>query len=46
MNRKKDPRTKFIIIRVTPQERQRLIEDAMEDGIGFSVYIRSKLGFK
>lgn len=46
MNKKKDPRTKFIIIRVTPNERQKLLEDAMEDNVGFSESIRAKLGLK
>jgi len=46
LNKKRDPRTQFIIIRVTPQEKQKLLEDSIEDGIGFSESIRFKLGLK
>lgn len=46
MNKKKNPRTQFIIIRVTPMEKQKLVEDAVEDNLGFSVSVRSKLGLK
>lgn len=46
MNKRKDPRTKFLIIRITPMEKQKLLEDALDDGIKLSESIRSKLGFK
>ncbi len=46
MNRKKDPRTQFIIVRVTPSEKNRLVEDAMEDNTKLSEYIRAKLGLQ
>lgn len=44
MNKKKDPRLKYIIIRVTDMERQTLREEAMEYSKSLSTYIRHKLG--
>lgn len=41
--KKKYPRTKFIIFRVTPQEKNNLEEAAMENNTEFSVYIRQLL---
>lgn len=46
MNKKKDPKTAYIIFRATPMEKQKLIEDAIEDGLDLSVYIRKILGLK
>lgn len=43
MNKKQDPKTKFIIVRVTPMEKQWLIESADETETGFSDFIRSKI---
>lgn len=42
--KKRYPRTKFIIFRVTPQEKNNLEEEAMELNREFSVHIRNKLG--
>mgnify|MGYP000151928728 CR=1 FL=1 len=41
MNKKKDPKTEFLIVRVSPTEKKKVIEDAGGDT---SPYIRMKLG--
>lgn len=46
MNKRKNPRIKYIIVRVTPLERQTLKEEAIEYSKSFSIYIRNKLGLK
>lgn len=44
--KKKYPRSKFIIFRVTPMEKNVLEESAMELNMDFSVFIRKMLGLK
>lgn len=46
MYKSKDPMTEFIIARVTKTEKSLLIENAIEDGVRFSQWIRIKLGLK
>lgn len=45
MYKVKNPRTAYIIFRLTPMERQTLLEEVMEQGIkDVSTLIRRKLG--
>lgn len=46
MNKKPNPRTSYIIVRVTPLEKEIIAETAIKEDIGFSEYIREKLGLK
>jgi len=44
MNKKEDPRTEFIIVRVSRTEKKIVTDTAKEKKLDFSDYIRSKLG--
>ena len=43
MNKKQNPRTEFIIVRVSVKEKQEIIEKSLSFSLEFSDYIRSKL---
>lgn len=44
MNKKKDPRTEFIIVRVSKTEKKRVETEAIESNKDFSDHVRYKLG--
>lgn len=44
MNKKKDPRTEFIIVRVSKTEKNRVEKEAQDSNKDFSDHVRIKLG--
>lgn len=44
MNKKQDPKTECIIVRVSPTQKQKVIGDSLKTSLEFSDYIRMKLG--